>query len=739
MSHPTKKILTIVVIAILIIGALLLLWAWYTNKQQGAASEQNTSRGNGSTNTSVGTNKNPTTGYGAQVQPTSSSGNGSFSKNGASSQGQTSTYNSGNYIPPGQTGTNGSSADTVAVGTYGNGSAGSESLGTVGSTGGSGTGGGGTGNTQPPGPSTPTGAEWNPLPGNPFTPTNINGINGSNPTGTGGNLLIQQGSGSSGGTGGTSKGLSTLLAGAGAVSACIPGLFPSATQLISGAVSNAVSGAAGKALGNATGNSAANTAIQNAGLDLGSLGIDTFQSIAVKDTVTEQNTGKILQNARSESTRTNFLDCISRQLARAALQRITASTVDWINSGFHGSPTFIQNYQQFFSNVANDAAGAYLQGSSLAFLCSPFSLQVKIAVAQAYANSNSSSRSGAGAACTLQQASNNINNFINGNFSAGGWPALISFTTVPTNNPFGAYMYAKAGLQSSVANAQQNAAKNISADGFINMQQVTCPNTTSNTRVTVSSKAGVACPVDCTCKTTTPGSVIAGTLTKQLNLPSDELNMAKNFDEVISALMTQLLTKALQGGVSNLSGQSGYASSFLTANQQQGAVAAQSFLQQLQSDTTVAQQYGYAKQGAIADIQNTQAQLQSVNNCWSSAASSTVFTNDKQAQAASNAAADQTQITVLQNKVDAYNNDITRANNAIAVLEQLQTQVLNASSNSQVQTLQTQYASDIANGLVLTTSDLTTAQQDRTTLQAQMNSINQDAGAQLTSCYAFGK
>ena len=35
---------------------------------------------------------------------------------------------------------------------------------------------------------------------------------------------------------------------------------------------------------------------------------------------------------------------------------------------------------------------------------------------------------------------------MNGNFSQGGWPGLLSFTTVPTNNPYGAFAYAQVGL-----------------------------------------------------------------------------------------------------------------------------------------------------------------------------------------------------------------------------------------------------------------------------------------------------
>ncbi|MES2006571.1 MAG: hypothetical protein V4436_00515, partial [Patescibacteria group bacterium] len=73
-------------------------------------------------------------------------------------------------------------------------------------------------------------------------------------------------------------------------------------------------------------------------------------------------------------------DCLTRVIAKIAIQSITQSIVEWINSGFSGQPSFVQNYEEFFTDVADRAAGEFIEGSGLAFLCSPFQLQVKIAI-----------------------------------------------------------------------------------------------------------------------------------------------------------------------------------------------------------------------------------------------------------------------------------------------------------------------------------------------------------------------
>ena len=47
-----------------------------------------------------------------------------------------------------------------------------------------------------------------------------------------------------------------------------------------------------------------------------------------------------------------ILGQILRAIARKALQEITKSTVNWINSGFHGNPLYIENSSSFFEDIA---------------------------------------------------------------------------------------------------------------------------------------------------------------------------------------------------------------------------------------------------------------------------------------------------------------------------------------------------------------------------------------------------
>jgi len=449
-----------------------------------------------------------------------------------------------------------------------------------------------------------------------------------------------------------------------------------------------------------------------------------------------------VQNLKdADSVQQRFLDCITRAVGRAVVNQITSSVVNWINGGFNGSPSFVQNYQQFFANVADLAAGEYIKGSALSFLCSPFQAQIKIAIAKSYANRNSN-----GSSCTLSSATKNINNFINGNFNSGGWPALLNFTTIPVNNPYGAYAYAQIGLNRAQQQAIERANKNITPGGFIGyVQTYDCKagGAGSNNQYINNSSflsppqaAAQICPSNCKCKTATPGSVIESTLNSTESSTLNQLNLAKSFDEIMSALITQLITKTLQQGLSNLSGTQGYASNFLTPDQQQAQSAGNSFLTTLQAAQQVSQQYGTIEQGSISDLQNSQQQLSNLSNCWETIATSGSYSTAQRNQAASSASSTQQQIASLEAQVAVHNNNITRANESIVAIQTIQSQTLQITSTGDLSTVQTNFNNAVASGQIITQSDVTQAQQNRTTLQSQLSTLNTQTASSLAQCRA---
>ncbi len=439
----------------------------------------------------------------------------------------------------------------------------------------------------------------------------------------------------------------------------------------------------------------------------------TVPAVPVADiTLRVQGSVQIAQQG-SQNYKETFLDCIARTIARAAIDRITADIVDWINSGFEGKPAFVQNFRQYLNDVGNQAGGEFISGSKLAFLCSPFQLQVKIAVAKSFAQRNSSS--GEDNACTLNDVTNNIRGFMEGTFSDGGWPAFIEFTTAEANNPFSAFMTVQAQIGNEIASAQAEAQLEIQlGNGFLSQRD-------ENGNIV------------------TPGTTINAALERTVGQSLESLQLADNFDEIISALVSQLMTRTLYGGLANLSGQNGYANNFISAEDEQAKEAAEALLASLQGVVQQAQQYGVAKQGSISDIQNAQNLLQSLSNCWSVTASSSALSTAQQSQALMNMQSAVAAKANLENRITALNLDITRANAAITKIEQFQTNALAATTKAQINTISAEFAAARNSGSLISATDVTNAQQDRTTLQAEMSSLNQTTNAQVTQCYAFGQ
>jgi len=438
-----------------------------------------------------------------------------------------------------------------------------------------------------------------------------------------------------------------------------------------------------------------------------------------------------------DNTINTFWSCLARTVARIALNQITNSVVNWINSGFgadggpgSGGPSFVTNPERFFTNLADKTAGEFIKGSSLSFLCSPFQLQIRIAIAKSYAQRNAYS-------CTLTGVTNNIRNFMNGSFSAGGWPAMLSFTTMPTNNPYGAFMYAEAGLSYSVQTAQgeQRRQLDLGRGLFEFKQKKGCINTpiredaSANRSVTeIGDPEGGTSYEVCEIVNATPGSVIADAIGATESSTLDQLSLAKSFDEIISALIAQLMTRTLQGGLLNLSGQDGYASNFYSTEELAAQREAQDFLGELQTDSNTAQNLGVIKQGSIQDIQSTQRRLSELGNCWLGA---------NVAGAAENAAAASSTVAMLETRVAFYNDQIVRINETITALVEFQSRTLSAGSLSDLEAVRRDHSAAAAQGRLVSSADITTAQQDRATLQSQMATINQQTTAGLTQCNAF--
>lgn len=131
---------------------------------------------------------------------------------------------------------------------------------------------------------------------------------------------------------------------------------------------------------------------------------------------------------------------------KTTIRGITASMVNWINSGFQGGPAYVTDINGLLLDIADATTANFIEGTALEALCSPWKMNIKIAL------SLPSNRFEEDVRCTLSDIVANMDDFINGDFSQGGWAGWFELTT--RNNPYNNYLASASELEARIDNAQ---------------------------------------------------------------------------------------------------------------------------------------------------------------------------------------------------------------------------------------------------------------------------------------------
>ncbi len=244
----------------------------------------------------------------------------------------------------------------------------------------------------------------------------------------------------------------------------------------------------------------------------------------------------------------NILDGIGWAIAKQMVSNMTRSLINWINSGFEGSPSFVTDLNAFLLDALDTAAGEYIRslGGIGEFICSPFRLDIQAALSASYAQARSGMPSGPTApACRLTDIANNIEGFFAG-INQGGWQDWLEVTSDPQNTPYGAYLEAQYRMKIKLVNdAGQEMEVANWGDGFLSKK--IC-------EAIEGSSGGEQCIIS------TPGQVISEALTFQLSTGPRSLIEADEINELIGALLNQLVLAAMEGinGLLGLSEGTGY-------------------------------------------------------------------------------------------------------------------------------------------------------------------------------------
>ncbi len=277
----------------------------------------------------------------------------------------------------------------------------------------------------------------------------------------------------------------------------------------------------------------------------------------------------VTANSFASADKELFMDLAS-QAMKVVLSNMTQSIVSWINSGFQGSPAFVSNPSRYLVDVGDQIAGNFIAGTELGFMCEPFALDIRLALNLGY-NSTFTQRN----FCRLSDVVGNTENFgkfTSGDFSQGGWDSWFEITQNTSNNPLGGYISAKNELALRTERGQQLEITKLNwGKGFLSYQE--CLEQDQNGKCT---KYG---------DIQTPGTVIESQLNSALPTGMRQLELADEFNEIVGALVGQLVQTVFTKGLSSFGpGGSNYGS-----------------LQQTNSDTLVSYCSPNIRVAAIGD------------------------------------------------------------------------------------------------------------------------------------------
>lgn len=319
-------------------------------------------------------------------------------------------------------------------------------------------------------------------------------------------------------------------------------------QLLTTTISNAISSAIGNTIGSVA---------QATGIIMPTVPVNTRYDEAGQHIVGEVRARSGSFTMFGIMTNVSW-DSIAWCVVNAMIEHIANATIAWANSGFNGNPAFLQNPERFFRDLADYQAGtiirdiAYGATGGKVNICQPFRVNIAVGLAESYLGTgqNAIDARYRGMSCSLSDLQQQ--KFFGGISVTAGtrrgnmpmqsgaitWSDWLAVSQIDANNPYGAYILANEALYAAVEARQNELKFEIGLNnGWLNFKKC---------------KDGETDPSKC--DTVTPGRLIESQLNQTLGLSKQRLVMADKFDQMITAIVNNLIKIALNevlGGTGN--------------------------------------------------------------------------------------------------------------------------------------------------------------------------------------------
>lgn len=324
-----------------------------------------------------------------------------------------------------------------------------------------------------------------------------------------------------------------------------------------------------------------------------------------------EEVGQVLKNSDTLVAKDCVGDPLTVALREVMIATLTRSIIDWANNGFEGAPVYVTDLGRLLQETGDSAARDFIYGSNglggthttigggFGNVCSPYQQDVRRIIAERYSRSQPAAFQ-QNISCSFDPSLGNLDAFLGGDFSQGGWRAFWHVTT--RDNIFRSLSLAENELGRRVEEEKEEIKSDVqSSDGFLSkagcdfvqgatqnpiLLHVNDPNSAGGTdggfrAFNTKTRSGCHAAGGVWNKTT-PGSIIKDTVSDVTGSGLDRLETADEIDEIINILLAQLAQKALTGigGFRGLSSQSS-GSSFTTPGGQ-----TQSYVEAIVNETT---------------------------------------------------------------------------------------------------------------------------------------------------------
>jgi hypothetical protein len=270
----------------------------------------------------------------------------------------------------------------------------------------------------------------------------------------------------------------------------------------------------------------------------------------------------------------DILDGIAWAVAKVAVKSITRSIVTWINSGYQGAPAFSQNLNRDLRQAKDALADAFISDVITGVFDADFIAPVARGAVAAYYLATSDDALAIRLKYTLANFAQDSVSYMRGrNWSSGGLSGWYGLTFRCENDPTCASFITREALYNRLdAQARRYLAEFNAGRGFLSWKGDNCAATNGSQE---GDKAFQQCVAqneaggeqqDCflvkesvstslkdadTCAAydvLTPGSVVEGALVEQLGSDVRQLELADSVNEIIGAVVMQMVGQVLGGG-----------------------------------------------------------------------------------------------------------------------------------------------------------------------------------------------